>query len=305
MDSTPPPFFNRGPAPFVRLMFFGLLAVLLMVLDARFKYTEPMRQVIAVIAYPLQQLAISPVRMAQATFEYFTSKSALEREISELRSRHLQSAQDLLALEALAEENAQLRRLMEAREKSTRKSMMAEILYAGRDPFSRKVVVDRGTSHGVLPGQAVIDEQGVVGQVTRVHPMLSEVTLVTDKNQAIPVQVVRNGLRAVVFGSGDGETLDLRYMAANADIQNGDLLVTSGIDGTYPEGLPVARVSRVERDASYTFAKISCLPAAGAGRHRQVLVLQHDPNLPPAPDEMEPEKAKPSKGRRPRARSGA
>lgn len=305
MDTTPPPFFNRGPAPLVRLMFFGLLAVLLMVLDARFKYTEPMRQVIAVIAYPLQQLALSPVRIAQATFDYFTSKSALEREISELRSRHLQSAQDLLALEALAEENAQLRRLMEAREKSARKSMMAEILYAGRDPFSRKVVVDRGSNHGVRAGQAVIDEKGVIGQVTRVHHMLSEVTLVTDKNQAIPVQVVRNGLRAVVFGSGDGETLDLRFMAANADIQNGDLLVTSGIDGTYPEGLPVARVSRVERDASYTFAKIACLPAAGTGRHRQVLVLQHDSNLPPQPEEIEQEKDKPFKGRRPRVRRDA
>jgi rod shape-determining protein MreC len=285
MDTTPPPFFNRGPAPLVRLAFFGFLAVMLMVLDARFRYTEPLRQAVALAAYPLQQAALAPVRVAESIFDYFVSKSALERENTELRARHLEVARDLVALEALAAENAQLRRLMEARERSQRKSTLAEILYAGRDPFSRKVVVDRGAAHGVAAGLAVIDDVGVVGQVTRVHPMLAEVTLITDKNQAIPVQVVRNGLRAVAFGAGDGETLDLRFMAANADIQNGDVLVTSGIDGTYPEGLPVAKVSRIERDASYQFAKISCTPAAGTGRHRHVLVLSQDSAVPPAPPE--------------------
>ncbi|OGA17885.1 MAG: rod shape-determining protein MreC [Betaproteobacteria bacterium RIFCSPLOWO2_02_FULL_65_24] len=305
MDTTPPPFFNRGPAPLVRLTFFGLLAVLLMVLDARFQYTEPLRQVIALVAYPLQQAALAPVRVARATFDYFTSKSALEREIDELRARHLQVAKDLVTLEALAAENAQLRRLMEAREKWQRKSTLAEILYAGRDPFARRVVIDKGSSHGVRPGLAVIDELGVVGQVTRVHPMLSEVTLITDKNQAIPVQVVRNGLRAVAFGSGDGETLDLRFMAANADVQNGDLLVTSGIDGTYPQGLPVARVARIERDAAYVFAKISLVPAAGTDRYRHVLVLSQDSLLPPPPPEAETDKDRPSKMKRPRVRRDA
>jgi rod shape-determining protein MreC len=300
MDTTPPPFFNRGPAPLVRLAFFGLLAVMLMVLDARFRYTEPLRQGIALIAYPLQQAALAPVRVAEGALDWFVSKSSLEKENRELRARQLEVAKDLVALEALAAENAQLRRLMEARERSARKSTLAEILYAARDPFSRKVVVDRGATHGVAPGLAVIDDTGVVGQVTRVHPMLSEVTLITDKNQAIPVQVVRNGLRAVAFGAGDGETLDLRFMAANADIQNGDVLVTSGIDGTYPEGLPVARVTRIERDNAYQFAKISCTPAAGTGRHRHVLVLSQDGALPPSPslDDAADEKgARPKRAR--------
>ena len=300
MDTTPPPFFNRGPAPLVRLAFFGLLAVMLMVLDARFRYTEPLRQGIALVAYPLQQAALAPVRVAEGVVDWFVSKSSLERENRELRARQLEVAKDLVALEALSAENAHLRLLMEARERSARMSTLAEILYSARDPFSRKVVVDRGAAHGVSPGLAVIDDTGVVGQVTRVHPMLSEVTLITDKNQAIPVQVVRNGLRAVAFGAGDGETLDLRFMAANADIQNGDVLVTSGIDGTYPEGLPVARVTRIERDNSYQFAKISCTPAAGTGRHRHVLVLSQDGALPPPPplDEARDEKgAKPKRAR--------
>ena len=129
----------------------------------------------------------------------------------------------------------------------------------------------------------MIDETGVVGQVTRVHPLLSEVTLITDKDQAIPVQVVRNGLRAVAFGGGASGTLELRFMAANADIQNGDRLVTSGIDGTYPPGLPVATVVRIERDAAYAFARVVCQPAAGVDRGRYVLVLSRRGRAPAAP----------------------
>lgn len=302
MDSSPPPFFNRGPAPLVRLTFFGLLAILTMVLDARFGYTEPLRQVLAVIAYPLQRVALAPIEAVDAVVEYFTTKSTLERENAQLRERQLKVAKDLLTLDTLSQENAHLRRLMEARERTQRQTKLVEILYAGRDPFSRKVIVDKGSKDGILAGEAVIDEVGVIGQVTRVHPLLAEVTLITDKDQAIPVRVVRNGLRAVAFGSGDGETLDLKYMASNADIQNGDVLVTSGLDGTYPEGLPVATVSRIERDASYIFAKISCTPSAGTNRNRQVLVLSQGEHAAPAPPEEDVPADKPAKTRRTRPR---
>ncbi len=301
IDTSPPPFFNRGPAPLVRLTFFGLLAILLMVLDARFRYAEPLRQGLALIAYPLQLIALAPVKAAEAVSDYLTTKSALERENEDLRERQLKASKDLLTLETLAAENGHLRQLMDARDRTPRQATMAEILYAGRDPFSRKVIVDKGSRDGIKAGVAVIDEVGVIGQVTRVHPMLAEVTLITDKDQAIPVRVLRNGLRAVAFGSGDGETLDLRFMAANADVQGGDVLVTSGIDGTYPEGLPVARVTRIERDASYVFAKISCTPAAGTNRNRQVLVLSQDDKL-PAPPDAGATAEKPAKGRRTRAR---
>jgi rod shape-determining protein MreC len=280
MDYQPPPFFSRGPAPLVRLGFFVSLAVLLMVLDARFRYAESLRQAVALLVYPLQRTALAPVELFNAAADFFTTQVALKRENDELKVKRLQAANDLLTLEALRAENAQLRRLLEARERLPRTSTLAEILYQGRDPFSRKVVLDKGLQQGIQAGQAVIDDIGVIGQVTRTHLLLSEVTLITDKEQRTPVQVVRNGLRAIIYGGGDRGTLDLSYMAANADIQADDVLVTSGIDGTYPAGLPVAKVSRIERDAAYSFAKITCVPTAGTDRNRQVLVLSREAILP-------------------------
>ena len=296
MDRQPPPFFNRGPAPLARLSFFMLLAILLMVVDARFHAAESLRMGLAVVIYPLQRAAGAPLELLASISDYFSSLSSAQRENAALRTKVLQNARDVLALEALAAENAQLRRLLDARERVAGSASLAEIMYAGRDPFSRKVVIDKGSQQGLVSGQPVIDETGVIGQVTRVFPMLAEVTLITDKNQAIPLQVVRNGLRALAYG--DGAALDLRFVAANADIQNGDVLVTSGIDGIYPAGLPVARVSRVERDAAYAFARIQCVPIAGTERHRQVLVIAHDAGLPPAPEAQVEQTARPTKGRR-------
>ncbi len=273
MEHAPPQFFHRGPAPIARLAFFALLSVLLMVLDARFRYAEPLRQAIALAVYPIQQLSIAPVSALARTREFFASRAELRRENAELRAEKLRDAQEILALEALRSENEQLRGLIGARQKLPARAIFAEIVYAGRDPFSRKVIVDRGSQQGVTAGQAVIDAAGVLGQVTRVQPLLAEVTLLTDKDHAIPVQVLRNGLRGAAYGSGDGSTMELRHMAPNAEVEKGDLLVTSGIDGVYPAGLPVARVLRVERDAAYAFAKIVCQPVAGTDQNRQVLIL--------------------------------
>ena len=282
-------------------MFFVVLALLLMVLDARFRYTETLRAGLALLAYPIQRVAMAPVQVAVGVADFFSSQVRLQRDNDALREKQLQLAKDMVTLEALAADNAQLRRLVEARERLPRKSTLAEILYAGRDPFSRKVIIDKGGRDGIQPGLPVVDDVGVIGQVTRVYPLLAEVTLITDKDHAIPVQVVRNGLRAVAYGAGDGATLDLRFMAANADILNDDVLVTSGIDGTYPPGIPVAKVARIERDAAYAFAKIACVPAAGTDRHNQVLVLATDANLLPAP-EVEATQARPAKGKRARRR---
>ncbi len=299
MERQPPPFFNRGPAPLVRLTFFVSLALLLMVLDARFRYAESLRAMLALVAYPIQRIALAPAQLVTGAAEFFTSQAQLRRENEALREKQLQAAKDLLTLEALAGENRQLRRLLDARERLPRKSMFAEILYSGRDPFSHKVVIDKGGKDGIQAGLPVIDDVGVIGQVTRVYPLLAEVTLITDKDHAIAVQVVRNGLRAILYGAGDGATLELRFMAANADILNGDVLVTSGIDGTYPAGIPVAKVARIERDAAYTFAKISCVPAAGTDRHKQVLVLGQEASLPPPPEmEQAPARPKPKRARK-------
>lgn len=303
MEYQPPPFFHRGPAPLVRLTFFVSFAVLLMVLDARFHALEAMRSGLAVLVYPLQRAAMAPMDAFNAVAGYFSSQSALQRENDTLRSRVLQSSRDLLTLETLAAENDNLRRLLEARARAPRDTTLAEILYSGRDPFARKVVIDKGAGAEIRPGQAVMDDTGIIGQVTRVFPMLAEVTLITDKEQATPVQVVRNGLRAIAYG--DGATLDLRFMAANADIQNGDILVTSGIDGTYPPGLPVARVVRVERDQAYAFAKIQCVPIAGTDTHRQVLVLAQPADQPLAPEAEPQPTAKTGKAATRRARPRA
>ena len=299
MEHQPPPFFNRGPAPLVRLAFFVSLAALLMVLDARFRYAEGVRQVVALAAYPLQRIAMAPVDLLHGVANYFSSTAALREENTALKSKQLQAAPELLQLEALKEENNQLRRLLDAQERLPRKSVFAEILYAARDPFSRKVVLDKGSQGGILAGQPVIDDVGVIGQVTRVYLLMSEVTLLSDKDQAIPLQVLRNGLRAVAYGGAEGGMLDLRFMAANADIKNGDVLVTSGIDGTYPPGLPVATVARIERDAAYAFARIALAPTAGTDRYRQVLVLSNENRAPPPEAEPQPAR-KPIKSKRPR-----
>ena len=298
MEHQPPPFFNRGPAPLVRLTFFVSLAILLMVLDARFHYAESVRQVVALVAYPMQRVAMAPVNLFFGVVDYFSTTSALREENNALRTKQLRAAQGLLQLEALQEENNQLRRLLEAQERLPRNSVFAEILYTARDPFSRKVVIDKGAQSGILAGQPVIDEVGVIGQVTRVYPFMSEVTLLSDKDQAIPLQVLRNGLRAIAYGGAPGGMLDLRFMAANADVKSGDVLVTSGIDGTYPPGLPVATVTRIERDAAYAFANITLAPTAGTDRYRQVLVLSSEAK-PPPPEPEQPAR-KPSRAKRPR-----
>ena len=202
MDHQPPPFFNRGPAPLVRLSFFLLFAILLMVVDARFRAAEALRSVLAVTIYPLQRAASAPAELMSSIANYFSSLTSAQRENESLRARMLRNAKDVLVAEALAAENAQLRRLLEARERVSSSASLAEILYSGRDPFSRKIVIDKGSGQDVRLGQPVIDETGVIGQVTRVFPMLSEVTLITDKDQAIPLQVVRNGLRALAYGDG-------------------------------------------------------------------------------------------------------
>jgi rod shape-determining protein MreC len=303
MEHTPPPFFKRGPAPLVRLFFFASLSLALLVLDARFRYAESFRNVLALAAYPLQRAATAPIDFLSAIGSYFSTQAQLFEENAALRAKNLALSQAAQRYETAEAEAAQLRRLIGAAEKLEVKSIPAEILYAGRDPYSHKVFINLGERNGVKPGRPVADEAGVVGQVTRVYPFLSEVTLITDQDHAIPIQVVRNGLRAIAFGGGPSGMLELRFTAGNAEIQNGDRLVTSGIDGVYPAGLPVATVVRIERDAEHSFARVICRPAAGVDRGRFVLVLFDETARPPRPEEAQSGKDRRSeKARRARAK---
>lgn len=304
MDHTPPPFFKRGPAPLVRLFFFASLSVALLVIDARFRYVEGLRSWVALAAYPLQRISTAPVDFAAGIGEYFSTQAQLVADNEQLRATALAYSLDAQRFQAAQAEADQLRRLIGAAERLAVRAIPAEVLYVGRDPYSRKVFIDRGATQGVRPGSAVADEAGVVGQVTRVHPLVSEVTLLTDRDHAVPVQVVRNGLRAVAFGGGASGMLELRFMSAVADIQDGDRLVTSGIDGIYPAGLPVASVVRIEREAEHTFARAICTPVAGIDRGRYVLVLASESARAALPEDNAKDR-RADKARRARAKKEA
>ncbi|HEY6896078.1 MAG TPA: rod shape-determining protein MreC [Rhodocyclaceae bacterium] len=269
---SPPPFFKRGPAPLVKLVFFSAFSVALLVADLRFHALEWLRFGVATAAWPLQRLAYLPVEAGGDFGKYFSRLSKVEAENAELHQRQLTTAAELLRQQHLEDENRRLRALLDMKARQPAGGQVADILFAARDPFSRRVVIDRGMQNNIGAGQVVIDDLGVVGQVTRVFPLVSEVTLLTDKNQAIPIQVQRNGLRAVLFGA-DAGGMELRFLATNADVQQGDVLVTSGLDGVYQPGLPVAKVASIDRNNAFAFARIRCEPLAGVERHGQVLVL--------------------------------
>ncbi len=303
MDSTRSfRFFNRGPSPAARLVFFALLSLLLLFVDARYKYLESTRRVLSIVVQPLQRMTTMPGVVWQEVSGYFATQSNLIRDNAALNQQHHMDAAQLLQLQILQAENAQLRKLLEVEQRSSYPMQMAEIVYIERDIFRRKVFVNKGSNSNILAGQVVMDDTGIVGQVTRVFPWLSEVTLITDKDHAVPVQVLRTGLRAVVFGSGDISNLALRYMPISSDILPGDVLVTSGLDGTYPPGLPVAKVGKIERDAAYPFARIACTPIAGVDQQRQLLIVSGLPKLPDLPAEADSqtlEKSRKSKRRMP------
>lgn len=293
---APPPFFNRGPAPIVRLLFFVSLSLVLVIADLRFHTLEWARLAVATVAWPLQRITWIPIDAIGDFGAYVARQSNLLRDNEELRRRQLSNANLLLRQQHLEQENKRLRALLDMRARQPVEGRIAEILYAARDPFSRRVIIDKGMQQGVSAGQAVVDDVGVIGQVVRVFPLTSEVLLLTDKDQAIPVEVQRSGLRAVLAGAGAG-MMELRFLAANADVQIGDILMTSGLDGVYLPGLPVAKVSRIDRDSSYAFARITCVPLAGVERHGLVLVLSARSLLPPQPEDAPPAE-EPNQGKR-------
>ena len=286
LDRTPPPFFNQGPSALSKLMFFSALALLLMVADARFHVTQPLRAAFATVLYPVQWLALQPVRAVQNGGQYVSglkqAKSSSEDAARKLALQSLRAGQ----VEQLTQENNRLRQLMGLREQLATSVMAAEVLYDAADPYSRKVIIDKGLAQDVELGSPVLDEAGVLGQVTRVHPLVSEVTLVVDRDLAIPVLNLRTGARSVAFGdpSASGSGLELRFMGSNSDLQPGDLLTTSGVDGVYPPGLPVAKISRIERRAESTFSKIYCTPQALVNGARHVIIVKPvGSQIPPRP----------------------
>jgi rod shape-determining protein MreC len=271
------------------------LALFLMVADMRFGVADPLRAVVAAMIAPARWLALQPVRLAEGAGDYFQSLSSAQSEQASTRDKLARLALKANQVEELTQENLRLRQMLELRERFGTTAVAAEILFEAADPYTRKVILNKGLGSQIEPGSPVIDEDGVIGQVTRVHPLVSEVTLITDRDQSIPVLNVRTGGRSVAQGDPISQhpgSLELRYMAANADVQVGDLLTTSGVDGVYPPGLPVATVAHVERRTDSAFARIYIEPKAGVSRGRHVIVLkalgEQLPARPPAEETPQP-----------------
>jgi len=296
MIREPPPFFHRGPSPLARLTFFTIAAVALMIADHRFRALETVRLSLSVLAHPIEELAALPSQAVGRVTDYFASQERLLRENQELKVKVLEQSAAAQEARLLRAEQAHLLAMGPGKSRYAEGGLLAEVLYSARNPFTRKVVVDKGLKDNVAPGMPVIDGSGVVGQVTNVGTFTSEVTLVTEKDQSVPVMLVRNGLRAIAVGSGKDGSIDVPFMPVSADIQNGDTFVTSGIDGTYPPGLLVAQVTSVEKNAAYVFAKIVAKPAAGVENHRYVMVLPI-PQAGAAPPEARAQDTKPGKAR--------
>lgn len=287
LDSQPPPFFRQGPSAQSKLAVYSALALFLMVADARFGIMQPVRTALATALYPVQWVAMAPIRVAGVAGSYLESLTSAQDK--EARAHYQLASMSARAnqVEQLTLENERLRKLLDLRTRTQSPAMAAQVLYDAADPYTRKVIIDKGMTQNIALGSPVLDESGVIGQVTRVYPLVSEVTLVIDRDQSIPVLNVRTGARGVAFGNmgSQADGMELRYMAANADVAEGDILNTSGVDGIYPPGLPVAKVAKVERRVDTIFARIALNPIGRVASTSHVLVLEPTSvHIPPRPE---------------------
>ena len=288
LDRNPPPFFKQGTSALTKLIIFSFVSMALMLADQRYNLVQPARWVLSIIIYPVQWVALRPQVAWYDLGDIFEGKQDVLDNLQAAKAQLLTQSVRTSQLEQLELENRHLRELLELRQRMPTPSLAAEVLYEAGDPYTRKMVLDKGALNGVVQGSPVMDEQGILGQITRVHPLVSEITLVTDREHSIPVLNTRTNARGVAFGeSGGAPLLELRYMATNADIEVDDVLTTSGVDGVYPPGIPVAKVVKVERRADSVFARILCesLARVQGARHVMVLAPVKLPLEPPALDQ--------------------
>ena len=289
IDRSPPPFFRQGLSALSKLVLFGLMSLLLMSADHRLGLSQPVRSFVSVVLTPVQWLALLPSRGGDALQAYFTGIDEARDAAHQYQTRTIAQAQRLQQAEQLLQENKHLRDLLQLRDDTPGPTKAVQVLYETADPYSHNVVIDKGLLSGITPGSAVIDVAGVVGQVTRVYPLSSEVTLLTDRDQSIPVLNARTGQRFIAFGDPStlGGSLELRFVPAGADMQADDLLTTSGVDGVYPAGLHVGRVQQIDRRTDTAFAKVHARPMA-RNRGRHMLVLAPVSDWPERPPKVEP-----------------
>jgi len=275
LDRSPPPFFRVGFSPLTKLLFFGALSVLLMFGDKQLQFTKPIRAGLSTIIMPVQWLVLQPGQLASSVADYFENLEQAQKNLQAAQLKSLQQSARSQQVDQLLIENQNLRQLLDLKTTVATPSQVAEVLFDVPDPYNQRIVIDKGQTKEVALGSPVIDAGGVVGQVTRVYPLTAEVTLLTDRDQSIPVMNSRTGARNISNGSlmAGVPLIELKFVPASADVKEGDLLTTSGIDGVYPAGLQVGRISHIERRVDISFARIHARPLAELkGRH--VLVLQ-------------------------------
>jgi rod shape-determining protein MreC len=268
--------FRRGPTAEFRLFVLVVLALSLLVVDARWNVLDPARQAVSVVLYPFQRLVMAPRDLIDRINSWSDTAAQVRSEKEALQRQRIELAQISTHAAQLSAENEQLRRLLNVAETVSMASVAVEVLYEPPNAFAHHLVFNKGTSSGIWPGMPVIDEGGIVGQVVRVTPFTSEAALLTDDKVSIPVQVLRNGLRLIAFGGNVSGKVEARYLTASSDIQPGDTLVTSGIGGLFPAGLSVARVDQVRRDLTSGFAVAVATPLSHPERYRHFLVLRVD-----------------------------
>ncbi len=268
------PLFLRGPSLNTRLITCAVLSVVLMTMDHRQNHLDDVRAALSVVMYPVQWMVDAPFRATHWARTNLASRTVLVDENETLRDAIREDAARLQRLRTLEVENQRLRELLNAAQAHDYQVDVASLLSMDLDPFRHQLVLNRGDRHGVVPGQALIDAHGVMGQVHRVGPLTSQALLITDASHSIPVEVNRNGVRTIARGTGELDRLDLPFLPNNADIEVGDLLVTSGLGGVFPAGYPVARVTRVARRPGERFAEVHAAPVAWLNRSREVLLVR-------------------------------
>lgn len=258
----------------LRLVFFALVSVTLMVLDHRFNHLQDIRSALSVAVYPVQYGINAPFAVSDWASENLSSRSALLKENERYRIEHMYLKVQLQKLYTLESENLRLRELLQSTQKVGERVLIGGLLEVDLDPFTRQIMLNKGKDDEVYVGQPLLDANGVVGQVIEVGPFTSRAMMITDPSHAIPVQVLRTGMRAIAVGTGaSGDGLELPHIPNNADIAEDDLLVTSGLGRRFPPGYPVGRITRIEVDATRPFAEISAEPIAHLDRIREVLLV--------------------------------
>jgi rod shape-determining protein MreC len=279
------PIYGRGPSPGLRFTVYAVISVVLMYYDQHGHWEQRLRYALEAAAYPVQVVVNSPSAGWRSLHENFRGRELLRAENEQLRAHERELELQLVRESALEHENAELRGLHDALPPPLIKhALLAEIISVETNPLRQRVVINKGARDGVSLNQAVVDGNGILGQVSRLGPWSAEIILVTDPEHAIPVQVTRNSLRSIAVGSGNSGELLLPYLAINSDVKSGDLLVSSGLGGVFPAGLPVARITGVKRENNQQLtAQVRAQPLASIDTDREVMLLEFEPSNPDAP----------------------